>query len=67
MYKDGFYSSAFGLFEYASGINPTFIAAGGPFETAEGIIDIDVNDGEAILAEVNFAEGVAITEQAKGK
>jgi hypothetical protein len=67
VYKDGFYSSVFGLFEYASGINPAIIATGGPFVTADGVIDVKVNDGEETIAEVDSAKRIAITEQAKNE
>ena len=61
-----FDSSEFGFSQDTSGIQTIIVTAtGGPFVTAECIIDIDVNDGEKAVAEVDFAKGVAITEQAK--
>ena len=63
-----FYTAEFGFSEDSSGIQTIIVTAtGGPFVSADGVIDIGVNDGEAIFAEVDFAKGVAKAEQAKGE
>jgi hypothetical protein len=63
-----FYPSEFCFSEDTSGIQTIIVTAtGGPFETAEAVIDIDVNDGPIAVTEVNFTEGAAEAEKAIGE
>jgi hypothetical protein len=61
------YPSTYVFFDKTSGIYTAVIANGRPFEMAEAVVNIEVNNCPVTFAEVDMAEGVAKAEQATGE
>jgi hypothetical protein len=54
-----------GAVSQANGIDTRAILLDAPMEIIEPVEVGRVNDGEFVLAEINFAKGITVTEQAK--
>ncbi|MGD0551937.1 MAG: hypothetical protein ABSB25_04720 [Sedimentisphaerales bacterium] len=58
------YPSTYGFFDKTSSIYTTVIANGRPFEMAEAVVNVEVNNRPVALAQIDTAEGVAEFPQA---